>query len=755
MKFLIKNKIIFVIEIAALLIFTGIVLYKGKHREYIPIALSDMHSEHMIYQDNEWIFEANKAELTDDEIELLYGPVVSLKRGTYSLYVSYESETDFEAVPVASGIRYYYLQTNRFILQKWLTDAKYRFEVNVDLEDFEIKFYYTGEESGNITIKNIAIMSNIEGMKRLWVGFVCLLIFANLCIWKWEKLKENKNILIAIWGIALVASLPLFLKGTIIGHDWKYHINRIEALAHEIRIGNIPAYIDSYFFAGNGYASPVYYNDLMLYFPALLRLSGFSVQQAYELYIFAVNLLTTVISYKCFKRIFRNQKETAICVTMAYVTSSYRLVDIYVRAAVGEYSAMTFFPLIALGIYLIYFEEMEALQEKIKSSLILAFGMTGVISTHVLTVEMVVFTLILFAAVFIKNTFEKKRLMALVMAAAETVILSLYFIVPFLDYYINVDTWISYSVKNEPEIFHNVSEGVYIAEYFSFFRDPFTTDSLHRNMRLLVSPGIILMAALVIAIILWINNKINKRMKYLTVLTVLLLYLASNAFPWNYFAATTKIGNILAAVQFPWRFVSIISIFLSMIFGGLLASHPDISIGKKEKDIIHAMTFFICILMSCYFTGQCADDAIIRGAYDTLEISSYEVCTGEYVRYLTGKNVLDRNFSHEGALYFEVLSEKGTEIVLDCVTGDLPVMVTVPRMNYKGYHVVDEDGHEYEIFDNWNNQISFVLSDGFSSKLFVRFKAPLYWHIALWGSLTGLVAGIWLLIRLRLSVKNR
>lgn len=55
--------------------------------------------------------------------------------------------------------------------------------------------------------------------------------------------------------------------------------------------------------------------------------------------------------------------------------SMYRLTNIYVRAAVGEYTAMTFLPLVLYGLYRIYEKDQEMLE--FADVLPLVFGVTG------------------------------------------------------------------------------------------------------------------------------------------------------------------------------------------------------------------------------------------------------------------------------------------------------------------------------------------------------------------------------------------
>ena len=62
-----------------------------------------------------------------------------------------------------------------------------------------------------------------------------------------------------------------------------------------------------------------------------------------------INAGTAVITYLCMNGISKNRK-IALLTCFAYCTASYRMVNIYVRAAVGEYSAMMFMPVVAYAV---------------------------------------------------------------------------------------------------------------------------------------------------------------------------------------------------------------------------------------------------------------------------------------------------------------------------------------------------------------------------------------------------------------------
>ena len=121
----------------------------------------------------------------------------------------------------------------------------------------------------------------------------------------------------------------------------------------------------------------------------------------------------------------------AVVTAVAYSIAPYRLVDLYARHAVGEYSAMIFFPVIALAMYRIYTEDVKSWKRYNRNSLLLAIGMVGLLVTHTLSVEMSVFVLAIVAIAFAKRTFRKETLLVLLHAVGLTALLGAFFIVPF------------------------------------------------------------------------------------------------------------------------------------------------------------------------------------------------------------------------------------------------------------------------------------------------------------------------------------
>lgn len=736
-----------------------LVYHTGHHNIY-DIPLKDMDSDFLDTEN--WNEEAENWQIqngqiaAEDGVLVLQSPGIQLRRGAYVIHIDYETDTDQEAGPFIDGGYYFFIKGNNFRLPKGAQEAIYHFELE-EGDDLEIRIFYHG---GYFVVNGVRVEESQEVFKRRLVIICFLLLLSDVLLWKRREIRKQQNVLLFILGMTLTASLPLFLKGLLWGDDLPYHLSRIEALTQEIRFGKVPVRIASWFFDGNGNASPIYYNDLFLYFPAVLRLAGFTITQAYEIYVLAVNLLTSVLSYCCFQSILKHKTAAALA-AFAYVTASYRLLDIYVRSALGEYTAMTFLPLVALGVYRIYFEKEKRPLEVVRDSLLLAFGMTGIIGCHVLSTEMTAIAIGVVAVVFLKRTFQKRVLLTLCAAVAETILLSLYFLVPFLDYMKNVIVWVNSAVRTK-HIVYSWAEGAFVGEFFAFFRDPFANGSVYRNARMLLTPGIILMTAFVTGMILVFKQKSDRKIGYALLLSAIFLLISSNLLPWNYIANIKWIGMFIGVVEFPWRYLGIANLFLALLLGWellmLCGAKEDgrvfgLSVGSAGRTGMTSVIIFVCVLMSGYFTGQCGDSSYIRNVYDTLELSSYDSGGRDYVLYPADLWQFDRLVHQTGAEMVQVVEEKGTDLVLECIAGENGAQITVPRQNYKGYHVTDEEGNEYEITSDENMRISFMLPEGFTSKVYVTFKAPGYWTVALWLSIVCAGIGSYFLVMIQRQKK--
>ncbi len=420
------------------------------------------------------------------------------------------------------------------------------------------------------------------------------------------------------------------------------------------------------------------------------------------------------------------KKEIALLASLAYVNAGYRIVNVYVRMAVGEYSAMLFLPIAALAVYRIYTDSGASRKRCRSNALLLAAGMTGLIGTHVLTTEMTCFFLLLVCILLWKKTLQKQVLKTYLYAVLETVILNLYFIVPFVDYYFHVDVNIRHSMDEGAMMIQK--NGAQIGEYFAFFQNIFGS---HMGL----TPGLVLMTALIAAAVLVINRQASGQIRFYTGLSVCLLFLASRNFPWDYLSAHAAAGRMLAQIQFPWRFLSLAVVVLSMLLGSMFQQLYHVGQPQMYKKLL-LLTAGACAAMSVFYASDYVDAGGMIHYYDTAEVNTYAtgslyIRTGSNQQILTGAITGDNHMAEISSV-----SRSGSHMELFCrAKEDADGSVEVPFFHYKGYRVRDEQGREYEISDGYNNVVRFTVPAGYAGKFTVDFVQPWYWKAGAWVSL--------------------
>ena len=737
-----KVRLLLLIELLVTIVFIGMIcINHSKDFEQIPVSLGDWISRDIEYSGTDWHVDGDQIQVNGGAVDLIYGPYIELPKGSYTVDIWYHCENSQSAELYANGGNTEFIKGDLFTLDKNYDHESYMFSTTENINNFEVQIKYNG--IGSFTISDIQITKNNNGLyiALLWT----LLVFAfidGVLVYRTFSASE-KFITWAVLGIGILSSLPLLYRGINLteGQDLEFHLLRIDGIFRELRNGHFPVRIATVWNGGYGYATSVFYGDILLYFPAFLRLCGVSIYKAYKIYVFAMNLLSTAIAVFCFDKIFKD-KRIASFVALVYMTASYRLVDVYVRSAVGEYSAILFTPLIGLAVWNIYAGENSSVKDNIKNGLILAIGMSGTITSHILTSEMTVVALLLVFVLLLKKSMSWNALRTYFVGVVGTLLLSAFFIVPFLDYYKNVPVEITapaaMAIPKKVQ-----TSGLALGEYFAFFNNPFGGDQY-----MLCTPGIILMGTLIVAVVIWIRGKASAQIKVLTICSTCMLFLASDIFPWNRLAYRFKVFNLLAQVQFPWRYVILAIIFQTLLLGCILREKALESALNINSAHVVKWSVVVSLLMICYFTSFYADNATRVKYYDTCELNTYACLSGEYLRIgedgadtlHTDRNKFDGKFDAVNTEYLNVISRNGTDITIDCKVTGQDVTITAPLLNYKGYVVFDDNGNRYEIKDSDNYLVSFVVPADFEGNLHISFISPWYWTVAFVVSIASAIA---------------
>ncbi|OJG82405.1 hypothetical protein RV10_GL000226 [Enterococcus pallens] len=277
-----------------------------------------------------------------------------------------------------------------------------------------------------------------------------------------------------------------------------------------------------------------FYPWLTIY-PAYLffKITG-SMVWGYKIYCWFITLATLLISYYS---MFKMKKSTniALIFSAVYTFSAYRATDMFYRGSLGEAVAMTFFPLVLAGAYEIFIGND-------KNWRILTFGMTLIVYTHLLSVAMLAVMIALFLIISFPFWQDKvKRLKSLAKATIMTVLLSLAFIIPFLEQMTQLDLYTPKGVSLEGFDYRRLLGNLIFNRVNGF------------------SIGLFLFLAIFMTVVGW--KKLKKPDIVIFVVGVLMFISTTRLLPWDKLSSTP-----LLTIQFVWRLNAIITLLLAYSF---------------------------------------------------------------------------------------------------------------------------------------------------------------------------------------------
>mgnify|MGYP006968286968 CR=1 FL=1 len=368
----------------------------------------------------------------EDEVFCSSGEI-ALRKGTYNITINYETNKEHNySTATAASARMYKLFADEVRMQRSKQYVTYTIYLLEDVTDFEIRNYYCGE--GYFIVRDILVNETVEYLRmKLFVMFLLFLLVDFLWIMHrkaaFQKVSKQQYIVVMIIvAISVFVSVHIFDGFLFNTQDLAFHLLRIEGLKEGLRSRQIPVKMQPNWLEGYGYPVSVYYGDLFLYIPAILRIIGFPLQFSYGVFIFMINLATSGIAFWCCFKISRDRAVSVVSMCL-YVLNPYRLTDIYERNAIGETLALTFLPLVIYGMFNVFASDCFEKSYK-KSWIPLVIGFTGIIESHILTCVICSIFVIMDCIMHWKKIFEKARFIVLAKTVIFTSLLNAGFIFP-------------------------------------------------------------------------------------------------------------------------------------------------------------------------------------------------------------------------------------------------------------------------------------------------------------------------------------
>lgn len=361
-------------------------------------------------------------------------------------------------------------------------------------------------------------------------------------------------------------SMPLLQKGFAKGDDYLYHLSRIQNISDCLSTGIFPCKIHISSINGYGYGSGLFYPNLFIYFPALLRFLGLGLSLSYKIFLLFVIFSVIISSYFSAKYIFKS-RYAAIITSLLFTTSQAIITNMYFRAAVGETLASIFIPIVIAALYNIIYDNFS-------KPWITILGFLGLIYCHTISLFLsalvFAFVLIINYNKFLNKGQNAKILIKLFLSATITLLLSISYWLPMLE-----------QIYFEKFVVNSGYGWVKVGNY------SLKLGQLFSNSR----PGLGLPLLIISAIaIIFLKNRRNKLNLQFIIIGLFLALLSTNLFRWELLNNT-----IINKIQFPWRLHPLSVAFLSMGIGGCINS----SFRKlKEREIILISVFCLAGIFS-------------------------------------------------------------------------------------------------------------------------------------------------------------
>ncbi len=675
----------------------------------------------------------------------------AIARGTYEVIIDYQSDVRENAVAIITASNDLYFLTDQMQCYPFKDQGRIQIWAFRGYEDLSL-VYAIAPNGELLELTHVQIIAN-DRMRRLATTSVLILFITFDAVYIWIRKIYMKSerpratllstvvILVAVFACTNYV-FDILLVG---GSDYEFHFGRIFGMVQSIESGVYPPRILPYFYNGAGYATSLFYGDLILTIPALLYIGGVPISIAYHIFCLIISIATAGIAWYAF-RLFANRFPATVA-TVVYTCSLYRQFVLITQARVGEVVAMCFMPLTFAGAYLIFRSKGEK-KNLDKGWKLLAIGMAMTIMNHSLSTVMSVFLLAIWALFYLHVIFNKEVLKAVAKAILLAILLAAEFIVPFLEVMLSGDYVIS-NIISEGEVW-----ALPVDRDALMFLWPDDSYTIIYGLLPTLMLGICVLYVLYRLAIREYRNRETYHYFVIVTMSVLVLYLSSCWFPWNAVANVPGFSTILRSIQFPSRFAAFETAFLAFSVCEML--------NMLQKEHRHILQYALQIVMSLFatlivinvwafvsvFTDAGTQTAVkmygITGMDLFVGYGSYASYSSDYFYFLKGTDryqfpdmcgVPEKNANVE----VEEYHKNGVKVTVQCknLTEEVQTL-KLPIVYYPYYQAVDtESRNQINVIPSETKALMLEIPADYSGNIYITVVSPWYWNVALSISVIG------------------
>jgi hypothetical protein len=633
----------------------------------------------------------------------------SLPKGNFTIDIEYEAEHDYNVlvtldngvdvqVPLAAGGG---VSTQIFSLE-WPTDRAY-FNLEVP-------------EEGTVQIKRITVSSArplyTDGFFQLLILIIIYFTFLYHAVRFADYDKGKKVALFVLTGLIILINIPMYVNVVLddplrwrafdpiapmtrFGIDTRGHLLRLEGVLYGILDGQYPVIISPNLLNECGELS--FLNpDFFLYPFAMIRIFGGSMLLAYRLISITVNICVVLVAYYSFRLVSDDIKLNLI-LTIVYSLEPHRLrVVLEKGAAIGMGLPYIFLPLCIAGIYLI-------LKREKKGMFITAFGVSGILESHVTTLILLFILLGILVIVFLRELLSDgmKSLRLAVGSMIIALVMNIGMIVIFLFYFRS-------GLNTDALVWDNWTE--YLLNGAGLFTD------VESRFYLICIP-----IAILIAVVYRRKDVDYKFGITLIAFAGILFWMTSSYFPWDILRGNISVFRTFTDyMQKPHRFYTVMDTSLVM---GILIILKNKRPGKKLAAVMLICTGVTLIFgLKIKYADYLNETPLL---YDQI---IGDMNTRQFYNYLP--EGVDKNTEFSGTASLSDMeavesisySKRGTHADYTYFTDADGVFAEFPLLTYAGYRAYDESGQSLEVIKGDGGRLTVYLNgDGVQHEMHVRF----------------------------------
>ncbi len=521
------------------------------------------------------------------------------------------------------------------------------------------------------------------------------------------KNRENQIAVIFFLITMITAISPLISRYCINGHDLEYHLLRIESLKEGILIGRPFMKVNTLFYGGVGYASTMFYSDLFMHIPALLRVMHVSIGKSFHIYTAIIFVLCYLSTYYCVWKMSLSKFAGTVAAVLLTLCP-YHMDDMLVRTACGENAAFIFIPLVIYGIFNVVCEGMD-------KPWVFGLGMAGLILCHPATCVLAAVVCLAAFLIYIKTFISRPRLFArLCVVSVLALLVTSYQWLPMLEQFASAKFYVS----------NNWTDLLDAAVRFSDLASS-TFPSIGAVLFALILPR------------LFMSRKDYPILGFVDLMitaAVIFAVGATNIMPWE------RVDGLFGFLQFPWRMFIMSSVLLAMADAIILKLFLDKFPESGREPAVEVALITVTAVMMFTAIGHQNENSM--GYYDySDDYYSYK----PYTSFVIAGEWLPANVTEPERLVAQsgnMIYDDGTEVdferkrakITSTITGSHEY-VDVPFLYYKGYSAVITDGAgnktKLEVTGDGDNGLCRVMLEGREGELRVLYSGTILQYISL------------------------